>query len=69
MSYACDPKFVHDGRCDRVTFPPGSFTYKPGGEQLRVTNTSGNFDFFAPVPTINQAVQALVAAGARVQTK
>jgi hypothetical protein len=69
VSYACDPQFVHDARCDRVTFPPGAFTYKAGGEQLRIASSSGNFDFFAPQSTIEQAVSALSAAGARIQPK
>jgi hypothetical protein len=69
VSYACDPQFVHDARCDRVTFPSGAFTYKAGGEQLRIASASGNFDFFAPQPTIEQAVGALSAAGARIQPK
>jgi len=71
VSYACDPKFVHDARCDRATFPSGSFTYKtgPDPEQLHFSTTSGNFDFFAPQPTVSTAVRALSAAGARIQPK
>ena len=30
VSYACDPKFVHDARCDRATFPSGSFHLQAG---------------------------------------
>jgi hypothetical protein len=71
VSYACDPKFVHDARCDRATFPSGSFTYKtgPDPEQLHFSTTSGNFDFFAPQPTVATAVRALSASGARIQPK
>jgi hypothetical protein len=71
VSYACDPKFVHDARCDRATFPSGSFTYKtgPDPEQLHFSTTSGNFDFFAPQPTVATAVRALSATGARLQQK
>jgi TIR domain-containing protein len=71
VSYACDPKFVHDARCDRATFPSGSFTYKtgPDPEQLHFSTSSGNFDFFAPQPTVAIAVRALTAAGARIQQK
>jgi hypothetical protein len=71
VAYACDPKFVHDARCDRATFPSGSFTYKtgPDAEQLHFSTTSGNFDFFAPQPTVASAVRALTAAGARIQPK
>jgi hypothetical protein len=71
VSYACDPKFVHDARCDRATFPSGSFTYKtgPDPEQLHFSTSSGNFDFFAPQPTVATAVRALSASGARLQQK
>jgi hypothetical protein len=71
VSYACDPKFVHDARCDRATFPTGSFTYKtgPDPEQLHFSTSSGNFDFFAPQPTVATAVRALSASGARIQPK
>jgi TIR domain len=71
VSYACDPKFVHDARCDRATFPTGSFTYKtgPDPEQLHFSTASGNFDFFAPQPTVATAVRALSASGARIQQK
>ena len=39
VSYACDPQFVHDARCDRATFPSGTFTYKTVAdpEQLHLT--------------------------------
>jgi hypothetical protein len=71
VSYACDPKFVHDARCDRATFPSGSFTYKtgPDPEQLHFSTSSGNYDFFAPQPTVATAVRALSATGARAQQK
>ncbi len=71
VSYACDPKFVHDSRCDRATFPSGTFTYKTASdpEQLHLTTASGNFDFFAPQPTIAASLRALAASGARLQTK
>jgi hypothetical protein len=71
VSYACDPKFVHDARCDRATFPSGTFTYKtgPDPEQLHFSTSSGNFDFFAPQPTVATAARALSAAGARIQQK
>jgi TIR domain len=71
VSYACDPKFVHDARCDRATFPSGTFTYKtgPDPEQLHFSTASGNFDFFAPQPTVATATRALSAAGARIQPK
>ncbi len=71
VSYACDPKFVHDGRCDRATFPSGTFSYKTASdpEQLHLTTASGNFDFFAPQPTIAASLRALAASGARLQTK
>ena len=47
VSYACDPQFLHDNRCDRVTFPPGTFTFKTAADpdQLHLTTASGNFDF------------------------
>jgi len=71
VSYACDPQFVHDSRCDRATFPSGTFTYKTATdpEQLHLTTASGNFDFFAPQPTIAASLRALAASGARLQTK
>lgn len=71
VSYACDPKFVHDARCDRATFPSGTFTYKtgPDPEQLHFSTSSGNFDFFAPQPTVATAARALSSAGARIQQK
>ena len=71
VSYACDPKFVHDSRCDRATFPSGTFTYKTASdpEQLHLTTASGNFDFFAPQPTIAASLRALAASGARLQPK
>ena len=71
VSYACDPKFVHDSRCDRATFPSGTFSYKTAAdpEQLHLTTASGNFDFFAPQPTIAASLRALAASGARLQTK
>jgi hypothetical protein len=71
VSYACDPQFVHDSRCDRATFPSGTFTYKTVSdpEQLHLTTASGNFDFFAAQPTIAASVRALAASGARIQQK
>ena len=71
VSYACDPQFVHDSRCDRATFPSGTFTYKTASdpEQLHLTTASGNFDFFAAQPTIAASLQALAASGARIQQK
>ena len=38
-------------------------------EQLHLTTASGNFDFFAPQPTIAASLRALAASGARLQTK
>ena len=71
VSYACDPQFVHDSRCDRATFPSGTFTYKTVSdpEQLHLTTASGNFDFFAAQPTIAASVRALAASGAKIQQK
>ncbi len=71
VSYACDPRFVHDSRCDRATFPSGTFTYKTVSdpEQLHLTTASGNFDFFAAQPTIAASIRALAAAGAKIQQK
>jgi hypothetical protein len=67
VSYECDPRFPHDGRCDRVSFPRGTFTYNTSldPEQLHLSTSTGNYDFFAQQPTIAMAMRALGQATAR----
>jgi hypothetical protein len=63
VSYECDPRFAHDNRCDRVTFPPGSFTFNAAdNDQLHLSASTGNYDFFADEKTIAAARRALVIA-------
>ena len=67
VTYECDPRFPHDGRCDRVRFASGTFTYNTSldPEQLHFSTSSGNFDFFAQQPTIAMATRALLQVTAR----
>jgi hypothetical protein len=66
VSYECDPRFQHDNRCERVSFPPGSFTFTAADDdQLHLSTQAGNFDFFGPEQAIATAVRALGVVKAR----
>ena len=70
ISYECDARFQHDNRCDRVSFPPGSFTFTAeDDDQLHLSTQAGNFDFFGPEQTIATAVRALGVVKARTPQK
>jgi hypothetical protein len=66
VSYECDVRFQHDNRCDRVSFPPGSFTFTPpDDDHLHLSTPAGNYDFFAQPQTIATAAKALGVVRAR----
>jgi serine/threonine protein kinase len=59
-SYFCTQTF--DGRCDRVTFGPGSIKeVKVKGTQLHLSTTYGNYDFYGTAAEMQAAYTTLSA--------
>ena len=57
-SYYCTQTF--DGRCDRVTFGPGSIhDVKVNGTQLHLASSYGNFDFYGTAADMKAAFETL----------